>query len=232
MPAPGRLPRTYTVVLALVALSYLVSSTSGAEDQPVGVFLQVGAAWFALLTAGVRRSDRMLVGIGLVVTALAALVASLVSATVVVLGASAVLYVVAPVAILRHLAVRPEVDRQTLVGAVTSYVMIGMLYAYCYQLTAVVQAGSFFGSAGDPTTAQTLFFSFTTLTTTGYGNLVPAGNPGQSLAVSEMLLGQLFLVTVIAKVMSGLAPRAGRRPRSSPAAGDVPDPAPGEASKQ
>jgi Ion channel len=47
-----------------------------------------------------------------------------------------------------------------------------------------------------------LYFSFTTLTTTGYGNLVPAANPGQSLAVSEMLIGQLFLVTAVAKVVT------------------------------
>jgi hypothetical protein len=47
---------------------------------------------------------------------------------------------------------------------------------------------------------QYLFFSFTTLTTTGYGNLVPDANPGQTLAVLEMLIGQLFLVTAMARV--------------------------------
>ena len=53
---------------------------------------------------------------------------------------------------------------------------------------------------------QALFFSFTTLTTTGYGNLVPAGNPGQSFAVFEMLIGQLFLVTAVAKVINEWRP--------------------------
>ena len=47
-----------------------------------------------------------------------------------------------------------------------------------------------------------LFFSFTTLTTTGYGNLVPAQNPGQTLAVSEMILGQLFLITALGKIVT------------------------------
>lgn len=57
------------------------------------------------------------------------------------------------------------------------------------------------------TTAQCLFFSFTTLTTTGYGDLVPAANPGQSLAISEAVLGQLFLVTALGKIVSNLPGR-------------------------
>ena len=51
-----------------------------------------------------------------------------------------------------------------------------------------------------------LFFSFTTLTTTGYGNLVPSQNPGQSLAVSEMILGQLFLITALGKIVTAWQP--------------------------
>ena len=58
--------------------------------------------------------------------------------------------------------------------------------------------------------SQDLFFSFVTLTTTGYGDLVPAGNPGQSLAVLEALLGQLFLVTAVGKVVSVWRPRGWR----------------------
>jgi hypothetical protein len=48
------------------------------------------------------------------------------------------------------------------------------------------------------------------LTTTGYGNLVPAANPGQTFAVLEMLTGQLFLVTAVAKVVSTWRPAQGR----------------------
>src|SRR5262249_16852449 len=47
-----------------------------------------------------------------------------------------------------------------------------------------------------------VFFSFTTLTTTGYGNLVPAGQPGQMFAGMEMLIGQIFLVTLVAGLVS------------------------------
>ena len=208
MTVASRVPTSYWVVLLLVAATYLVTSlSSGDSSHPFGVLLQVTTAWFALITAEVRRSARTVVFILLLAAAVTSVIASLISSEVVMLATGAFLYVVAPVAILRHLALRPVVDAQTLVGAVASYVMVGMLYAYSYELAAAVQSGSFFAGLGDPTPSQALFFSFTTLTTTGYGNLVPEGNPGQSLAVSEMLVGQLFLVTVVAKVVSGLARR-------------------------
>jgi len=60
--------------------------------------------------------------------------------------------------------------------------------------------------------SQSLFFSFVTLTTTGYGNLVPATNPEQSLAVMEAVLGQLFLVTAVAKIITAWKPRRWRSP--------------------
>ena len=70
-----------------------------------------------------------------------------------------------------------------------------------------MQPGAFYGAHGDGTLADALFFSFVTLTTTGYGNLVPAGNPGQSFAVLEALIGQLFLVTMVAKLVNAWKPR-------------------------
>jgi voltage-gated potassium channel Kch len=61
----------------------------------------------------------------------------------------------------------------------------------------------FFGSAGPGSLSQNLFFSFTTMTTVGYGNLVPAANPGQTMAVIEAVTGQLFLVVAIGKIING-----------------------------
>jgi voltage-gated potassium channel Kch len=70
--------------------------------------------------------------------------------------------------------------------------------------------------------SQDLFFSFITLTTTGYGNLIPATNPGQSLAVLEALTGQLFLVTAVAKVVNAWRPRGWRQ--SDPGSESKPGP--------
>src|SRR5262249_8476944 len=105
-----------------------------------------------------------------------------------------------------HLLLRDVVDRETMVGAIDAYLLIGMFFALVYRFLGVAGAGAFFGTGGDGTLPQVLFFSFTTLTTTGYGNLVPAANPGQTLAVVEMLMGQLFLILTIGKVVTAWRP--------------------------
>jgi hypothetical protein len=103
---------------------------------------------------------------------------------------------------------RREVDRETMLGALSAYLFIGMAFAFAYRFLGGVQSSTFFGAQGEGDIADDLFFSFVTLTTTGYGNLVPAGNPGQSLAVLEALIGQLFLVTAVAKLVNAWKPRA------------------------
>ena len=75
------------------------------------------------------------------------------------------------------------------IAAIAAYLMMGMFFAFAYRAIGAIQAGPFFGPSGDGTFTQDLFFSFTTLTTTGYGNLIPAGHPGESFAVLEMLIG-------------------------------------------
>ena len=96
------------------------------------------------------------------------------------------LYVVAPISIVRHIGYRREVDQETMLGALCAYLLFGMAFVFAYRSLGS-PADPFFGADGDGTLSQDLFFSFVTLTTTGYGNLVPAGNPGQSLAVLESL---------------------------------------------
>jgi hypothetical protein len=83
-------------------------------------------------------------------------------------------YLAAPVIIIRHPLLRETVDTQTMLGAITAYLMIGMSFAVAYRALGTLGAGPFFGSQGDGTFSQDLYCSFTTLTTTGYGNLVPA----------------------------------------------------------
>ena len=67
-----------------------------------------------------------------------------------------------------------------------------------------------------------LFFSYTTLTTTGYGNLVPAGQPGKMIAGLEMMFGQIFLVTMVAGLVSLWRPGAALLRRRAQRAGGEP----------
>ena len=123
-----------------------------------------------------------------------------------ILIASSVLYLIAPVVVVRHLIGRSVVDRETFLGVIAAYLLIGMFFAFVYRVVGVVEPDPFFGSGGEANPSQALFFSFTTYSTTGYGNLVPAGSLGQTLAVSEMIIGQLFLITALGKVVSVWSP--------------------------
>ena len=133
---------------------------------------------------------------------------------------ASVLDVVAPVSIVRHIGYRGGVDQETMLGALSAYLLIGMAFVFVYRSLGVIETDPFFGAEGEGTISQDLFFSFVTLTTTGYGNLVPAGNPGQSLAVLEALVGQLFLVTAVGKVVSAWRPRGWRCPENAEDAAD------------
>jgi hypothetical protein len=200
-------PNSYGLVLLLILLTYALSVTfTKGRFFSLVVAVQVATSWVVLRASGARRRLRVIAS---VLTALAATAAILnlfipeqVDDNGLMALVGALLYLGAPFSIIRHLVLRPTVDRETVLGAIAAYLMIGMFFAFSYRTLGSIQGGAFFGVSGDGTFAQDLFFSFTTLTTTGYGNLIPAGNPGQSFAVLEMLVGQLFLVTAVAKAVS------------------------------
>lgn len=224
----------YGVVLALIALTYVasVSLTSSTAWTAVVLVLQVVVVLIVLRVSHARRIVR-LVGEVTVAVALVVALATLITkpeshagavgqspTLVALLVVSAVLYGIAPVSILRHQLTRPTIDAQTLLAAIAAYLMIGMFFAFSFRAMAEIQTTPFFGANGVGTAADYLFFSFVTLTTTGYGNLVPATNPGQTFAVVEAIVGQLFLVTAVAKIVneSGLLTARMNRTRAEQAA--------------
>jgi len=208
-------PNSYGLVLLLILVTYVLSASTAARwTVSLVLFVQIATIWVALRASQAHRRLREVAAAILVVSAAGAILHLFIdrepTGTGVLAAVSGLLYLAAPVIIFRHLLLRPTVDTQSVLGAVTAYLMIGMSFAFAYRALGTLGAGPFFGSQGDGTFSQDLYFSFTTLTTTGYGNLVPAANPGQSLAVSEMLIGQLFLVTAVAKVVTSWRPGQGR----------------------
>jgi hypothetical protein len=91
-----------------------------------------------------------------------------------------------------------EVNSQSIVGAICIYLLVGMLFSFAYGSAAKLGSGFFFAQGTDGTAAIRLYFSYITMATVGYGDYSAAGDFGRTLAVLEGLLGQLYLVTVIA----------------------------------
>lgn len=201
----------YGAVVALLCLGYILSvSVEGTTAISLVMLLQLATLWLTF-SASESPGARRIAGIACIVVAVLDVLAigfgrafdfDAANLRIVAL-VSVVLYLIAPYVILRHLIRRPVVDVRTILGAICIYLMLGMMFAFTYRAISLYQTEpAFFGAAGQGTNADFLFFSFITLTTTGYGNLVPASNPGQSLAVLEAIIGQLFLVTALAKIVN------------------------------
>jgi hypothetical protein len=96
------------------------------------------------------------------------------------------------------------VNKQSVLGAISIYVLIGMFFVYVYGAIAALGSGDFFAQGTDGTPSVRLYFSYVTLATLGYGDYTPAGDLGHTLAVVEALVGQLYLVTVVALLVGNL----------------------------
>ncbi len=210
-------PDSYGLVLLLILATYVLSAALSASwAASLVIAVQIVTVWVALRASRARRSARVLTSCALAASALAA-VANLffrdqIDGGTVASWVSCLLYLIAPMSIIRHLIMRRVVDGETLIGAIDAYLMAGMFFAFLYHSVSLTQqVPPFFGDQGHGTFPQDLFFSFTTLTTTGYGNLVPAANPGQTFATLEMVTGQLFLVTAVGKVVSSWRPGQSRK---------------------
>ncbi len=112
------------------------------------------------------------------------------------------LLTVAMAAVLRRVVTTAEVGSRTILGAISVYTVLGILFTFLYGMVDRIQGGPFFEGVVHPQGSDFLFFSYTTLTTTGYGNLVPGGQPGRMISGLEMMLGQIFLVTLVAGLVS------------------------------
>ncbi len=131
------------------------------------------------------------------------------------------LLTVAMAAVLRRVVTTAEVGSRTILGALSVYTVLGILFTFLYGMIERIQGGAFFEGVPHPQGSDFLFFSYTTLTTTGYGNLVPGGQPGRMLAGLEMMIGQIFLVTLVAGLVSLWRPGEGLRRRRERREGDA-----------
>jgi hypothetical protein len=125
------------------------------------------------------------------------------------------LLTLATAAVLRRVVTTAEVGSRTILGAISVYTVLGLLFTFVYGTVERIQGGTFFEGIAHPQGGDFLFFSYTTLTTTGYGDLVPGGQPGRMIAGLEMMIGQVFLVTLVAGLVSLWRPGEALRRRQA-----------------
>lgn len=206
----------FLLLLSLVLFQVLAPSTDGA--RAINVALATAALTVAVATSRDRRQVRrvralVVSGVGLLVVV--GMAAGVFGAPVAFLIVT-LLVALIPVALvngLTRLVKRSGVTVQVVSGALALYLVVGLLFASIIGFVATVESGAYFTQGTHVTNGERVYFSFTVLTTTGFGDYTAAQPFGHALAVLEMLTGQLYLVTVIGIVVGNFA---GRRMRNQP----------------
>ncbi len=111
------------------------------------------------------------------------------------------LLLLSPLAIGRVILTSRHVTPRLLMGAICVYLMIGLLFTFLYLGVNGVHP-DFFKQGVETEPSIYLYFSFITMTTVGYGDFSPASAVPRVLVVLEALLGQIFLVTAVARLVS------------------------------
>jgi hypothetical protein len=100
------------------------------------------------------------------------------------------------------------VERERLAASLSFYLLLGLMFALLFTVIAELLPGSFHFSATRPAAvtarplADLIYFSFVTLATLGYGDIVPLSPSAKGLAILEAILGQIYLVVVVARLVS------------------------------
>jgi len=123
-------------------------------------------------------------------------------------GVVCVILMTALVVILDRILRRTAVTVQSLAGALSAYLIIGMFFASLYGLMDAFTAGPFFASGEAANARSFQYFSYTTLTTLGYGDYTAALFPGRSIATFEALVGQVFLAVLVARLVAAFHGRS------------------------
>jgi voltage-gated potassium channel Kch len=194
--------RAVTLLLVLLIVVPIVTQPAWELTAVVTAILAGAAATLALAASDAHRwatrTSILAWAAAVVGTALPWVSDRFVALAMTILG---LLMIAAPVVIIRRIGGHSKVTATTMWGAVSAYLSVGIAFSFIYAAIASVDAAAFTPSLGQGL-GDANYFSFVTMTTLGYGDIAPASDPSRGLVVLETVVGQIFLVIVVARVVS------------------------------
>jgi hypothetical protein len=210
---PASAAGRYGLLLILLVGTYLLSAfTTGKLVNAVQIVVFVGSLLLALRNSSVSAwIARLVFGVVAVGSAVAfGLVLAQPSQDAV--GAAQIwtglILLVAVVVIVRRILASTAVTMQSIYGALSAYIIIGLMFAAFYGAMDRLGGVPFFVNGQPDDTRTYQYFSFTTLTTLGYGDFTAATDAGRAVAVMEAMVGQIFLATLVARLVAAFRPPA------------------------
>lgn len=199
--------RIHLEVLIILSAVFVTQAALPDENwsRAVQIFLQAIALTLALRLGTLSRP---VVNIGRVIVLLA-VIASIVALFFdggrgVMLFINLVLVALAPIAILRAIRNHSQINWATVVGAISMFLCIGLFFACFHQIIYEFDDAAFAVANGDLQPATFQYFSFITLTTVGFGDVLAVSNFARTMTALEAIIGQIFLVTVVALVVGNI----------------------------
>ena len=203
------------LALILISLSFQLAAPNEQWARFVLIAIQGATLLVVLAVSGahrwVRRGATAVVAVAVIASGLALLGDAVGPAPL--RGTSLLLVALAPAAIAMDLARELRETRQvtisTMFGVLCIYLMVGTLFAFADGVVGDLSSSPFFAETPHASQADYTYFSFATLTTVGYGDLAATLGVARAMAIAEALIGQIYLVTVVAVIVGGLG--RGRR---------------------
>jgi hypothetical protein len=207
-----RASHSFGIILLMILAQFLFVALAPSETWCLGVivFAESITLAVALWTTGAARRGRTIDTALIVAGAAGATVQVLFPDSIYqgLLGLALVVLAIITCSVIgRGVLDQGAVNQQSVRGAIAVYVLLGLTYTYLYGAIASLDSNTFFAQGTDGTLSLRLYFSFITMTTVGYGDYSPASSLGKTMAVTEALAGQLYLVTAVAGVVSQYRPR-------------------------
>jgi hypothetical protein len=200
------------VLLLLAALIWIFVPFASAERWATG---PTAVVFFVVVLISMHTSmvrERWFVGVAVIDTMLfiLAIIGGLTDNDDIRSAANAgfgVLLILTGLVVLRRVLSHQVVTTRTLSGAVSSFLLLGLAFA-CFAEAIVLQnPDAFATNNGDTTFGAMLYYSFVTQATLGYGDIVPLTSLARSLATMQAIAGQIYLVTIVARLVSLLGMR-------------------------
>jgi hypothetical protein len=222
---PRRRPDRYGALLVLIlvdCVAIFTASASGINRWLPGVLVAVTLI-LGLETSAVEGwwvSPARVLAVLAIVAAMADAAVGTKTTLAWVSLAQALLLVILVLAIGSRLVRHEHVTEQTVLAVICIYVLFGLIFALAEYGVSGLTDTQFFVQTDTPTVADFVYFSFVVLTTLGFGDLTPATDTGKAIVSFEALLGQIFLVTVVSRLV-GLYSRDRPPPADDDSAGST-----------
>jgi hypothetical protein len=210
----------YGMLLLALSVTFFFEGVAepGELQRAIGTVL-VGATLMLALYAAEIPQRRLRVAAAVILTIVVGVVIATVAgkgttAAGIAAVATGLLVALAPPAVViglvRILRATGTVTVTVVAGVLCLYLLVGLFFTFTYIAIQNLGGAPFFANGDTATSTRSLYFSFVTMTTVGYGDFTARTNLGHTLAVAEALLGQIYLVTVVAAIVSRLVPRGAK----------------------